>query len=106
MTSREWYQQFEGQVKDWDLEQCKDAWEIIKGQYDFLQRREAGKQLARFHRGQRVEFTSRKRGIVVQGTIERINAKTVSLKDCSDGNVFGWKVHFSLLRPVAETATK
>ena len=105
MVSREWYAGFEAQVKDWNLEQCKAAWEILKGQYDFVQRREATQQLSEFKIGQRVQFVSKKRyGAVIQGTIERINLKTVSLRDCSDGG--RWKVHYSFLKPVVETVTK
>lgn len=105
MVSREWYQALEGQVKDWNLEQCTAAGEILNGQYNFLQRREATKQLSEFKVGQRVEFVSGKRfGVKLQGTIERINLKTVSLRECSDGR--RWKVHYSFLRPVIEESAK
>jgi len=51
--------------------------------------------LSRFSVGQRVEFT--KTGKVIQGTVERLNVKTASLMDCSDG--LRWRVSPGLLRP-------
>ena len=52
---------------------------------------------ADFHIGQRVSFMT-KRGIRVEGAIDRINRKTIGLSNCTDG--VGWRVSPSILSVV------
>lgn len=50
-----------------------------------------------FRIGQLVEFTG-KRGLVIKGSINRINRKTIGLTNCTDG--INWRVSPSILRVV------
>jgi len=48
-----------------------------------------------FSIGDRVKFKS-KRGMYVTGTVDKINAKTISLRDCDDGGP-GWRIQPGIL---------
>lgn len=52
-----------------------------------------------FKVGDRVEFTRTKSGQVIRGVVEKINRKTVSLKE--DGKAYGyWRVDGACLRKI------
>lgn len=75
-----------------DMINSKDVHKIyplVKKRIEYLQRCDALK----YSPGQRVEFIHN--NIIISGTIERINIKTLTLKDCSDGNIRGWRVSLS-----------
>ena len=53
--------------------------------------------MSTFRTGQRVQFSNGTKG-TVYGTIKRVNPKTISLENCSDGPR-GWRVHPWMLSP-------
>jgi hypothetical protein len=58
---------------------------------------EDSRAMMAFSNGDKVEFDGR-RGRLITGTVERVNQKTVSVTNCSDGR--SWRVPGSLLRKI------
>jgi hypothetical protein len=52
--------------------------------------------------GARVKFKNNGDGTVIFGTIKRVNAKTVTVTQCSDGSP-GWRVHPLALSPAGNS---
>lgn len=69
---------------------------VIKRAYTNLQNRSRNV----FRTGDLVEFTSRRTGAVIRGTITKINKKTITLRTATNQD---WRVSPSMLRAV-ETA--
>ena len=85
-------QELIGLIGDLDVEDLREAEGLV---HELRRTRIAAKRL-QFHAGQRVEFTSKTRG-VVQGVVTRIASVNV-LVDA--GEMGQWRVSPGLLRPV------
>ena len=75
-------------------EMSKVVWEWIKE----IRTIEAMRERRNYRAGEKVEFTMRG-GRVIQGVVRKVNVKTLSLHQCTDGRT--WKVAFSYARKVA-----
>lgn len=76
-------------VQDWSVEDLRFANSVVVAEINHKRRQQAHESLQKFRVGQRVKFIS-KYGKSVEGTIEKINRKTVSLYKCTDGIM--WRV--------------
>jgi hypothetical protein len=72
-----------------DPKDVRELYPIIKRRLEYLRRIDSLKYIP----GQKVEFIHN--NVPISGIIGRVNQKTVTLKDCSDGNTRGWRVPFS-----------
>lgn len=70
-------------VQKWSVEDLKFANHIVVHELKQRYAQDANVKLQKFRIGQRVKFIS-KYGISVEGTIEKINRRTVSLSKCTD----------------------
>lgn len=77
---------------------CKEAWDLIRLR---LSRLEASTAQG-FRIGQRVSFMSKRGGVRLEGTVIRINKKSISVHTDNMGK---WNVAPSLLSPI-ETKSK
>jgi len=86
-------------LKVTDLEILKDANKRIVRRINDLLDIEAVRAKANFSEGDLVEWESKKRGVIIQGRIERINRKSATLA-VIDRPLERWKVCLTLLKKV------
>jgi hypothetical protein len=83
-------------IRNMDSAQLNLVIEAIKLQRTYLTRQRA----VTFRVGDRVSFAAR--GMQVLGVVTKVNTKTVQVRQ--NNTMTTWKVHASLLQPVAEMA--
>ncbi len=76
-------------VQDWSIEDLRFANKVVVAEINEQLRKKTLESISKFRIGQRVKFVS-KYGRFVEGTIEKINRRTVSLESCTDGK--HWRV--------------
>lgn len=81
------------------LEELREVNRLVINQINHLHRQRDTKALARFMVGDLVEFTSEKSLRRVRARVDRINQKTLTLKEIEGAPVF-WRVPPSMCRLV------
>ena len=76
-------------VQKWSLEDLRFANHIVVAEINHKRGQVQTEKISRFRVGQRVKFLS-KYGKSVEGTIEKINRKTIGLGTCTDG--IKWRI--------------
>ena len=82
------------------IQDRKEVVNLLKKYFDDLTQQARCK----YRIGDRVSFNTSKfypsapNGKEISGTIQRINTKTITLKDCDDGGP-GWRVPFHMINP-------
>ena len=76
-------------VQEWSIEDLRFANKVVVSEINEQLRKKSQDKISTFRIGQRVKFIS-KYGTSVEGTIEKINRRTVSLYKCTDNKL--WRV--------------
>ena len=89
-----------------NLDQLRELNRSVVQHINMIHRERAAKALGRFKTGDKVRFTSDKYRSVITGYVERINQKTITVRECTamgeHGGEFAnvWRVSPSLCRIV------
>lgn len=74
-----------------EMEDLRHVHNLIKARQEYIGRA----NISMLRRGKKVKFRPRKTGGYVTGVIEKVNRKTVTVGECSDGKI--WRVPGTML---------